>query len=124
MRYGFRPSPKAMERLYQVLREGPVRSKLYSAILLGDLLANSQNPQAIPEAKKPRAVNEEQISAALVEAGQDGDWRVRAWLGEALQYVKINAELSKALADQIRDPHWFVRLMGVSAAGQPVQNGS
>jgi hypothetical protein len=122
VRYGFRPSREAMERLYRVLEEGPVRSKIHTTMLLGDLLANSQNPQAIGEAKKPRAVNEEQITAALVEAAQDADWRVRAWLGEALQFVKLDGQLSKALADQIRDPHWFVRLMAVRAAGHRGQN--
>ncbi|MCK4851095.1 MAG: HEAT repeat domain-containing protein, partial [Phycisphaerae bacterium] len=122
VRYGFRPSPKAMERLYQVLREGPVRSKIHTTVLLGDLLANSQNPQAIAEAKKPRSVNEEQITAALVERAQDADWRVRAWLGEALQFARLDEQLSKALADQIRDPHWFVRLMAVRAAGNRGQN--
>ncbi len=120
--YGFRPSREAMERLYRVLEEGSVRSKIHTTVLLGDLLANSQHPQAIAEAKKPRAVNEEQITAALVETAQDADWRVRAWLGEALQFVRLDGQLSKALADQIRDPHWFVRLMGVRAAGNRGQS--
>jgi len=124
VRYGFRPSPKAMERLYRTLKEGPVRSKITTAILLGDLLANSQNPQAIPEAKKPRAVNEKRITAALVKTARDANWRVRAWFGEALQYARLDGELSTALADQIRDPHWLVRLMAVRTAGNRGQNWS
>ena len=122
VRYGFRPSREAMGRLYRVLKEGSVRSKIRTAMLLGDLLGNSQNPQAIAEAKKPRAVNEEQITTALVATSQDADWRVRAWLGEALEFVRLNGQLSKTLADQIQDPHWFVRLMAVRAAGSRGQN--
>ena len=124
VRYGFRPSPKAMERLYQVLKEGPVRSKIATAILLGDLLANSQNPDAIPEAKKPRAVNEEKITSTLVTVARETDWKVRAWFGEALQYARLDGDLSTALADQIRDPHWLVRLMAVRTAGNRGQNWS
>ncbi len=111
-----------MGRLYRVLKEGSVRSKIRTAMLLGDLLGNSQNPQAIAEAKKPRAVNEEQITTALVATAQDADWRVRAWLGEALEFVRLNGQLSKTLAEQIQDPHWFVRLMAVRAAGNRGQN--
>ena len=122
VRYGFRPSPEAMKRLYRVLEGGSIRNKIQSLMLLGDLLGNSQNPQAIAALKKPRAVNEEQITAALVKTAQDTNWRVRAWLGEALHFVRLNGQLSKALADQIRDPHWFVRLMAVRAAGNQGQN--
>ena len=41
---------------------------------------------------------------------------MRAWFGEALAYARLDEELSTALADQIRDPHWLVRLMAVRAA--------
>ena len=117
VRYGFRPNPEAMARVYRLLKDGPMRSKIRSTMLLGDLLANSRNPQAIPDAKRPRAVDEKRISAALVEASRQGNWRARAWFGEGLRLVRLDSPLSEALADQIRDPHWFVRLMAVRAAG-------
>ena len=118
VRYGFQPSTEAMNQVYRLLKDGPVRSRISSAILLGDLLANSQSPRAVPEARMPRAIDEQQVTAALMEIARAADWRVRAWLGEALQSVRLNTQLSEALADQIRDPHWFVRFMAVRAVGQ------
>ena len=118
VRHGFRPGPQSMDRLYGLLKNGPVRTRIASAVILGDLMGNMQSPEAAPEARMQRAVYDQRAAAELIEAAQTSDWRVRAWLGEALRNVRLTPELSEALAEQIRDPHWFVRFMAVRAAGE------
>ena len=118
VRHGFRPGPQSMDRLYGLLKNGPVRDRIASAIILGDLMGNMQSPQAVPESRTPRTIDDQKAEVELIETAQTSDWRVRAWLGEALRNVRLTPELSKALADQIRDPHWFVRFMAVRAAGE------
>ena len=118
VRCGFRPGPQSMDRLYGLLKNGPVRDRIASAIILGDLVGNMQSPKAVPEAGMPRTVDDHKVTAELIAFSQTSDWRVRAWLGEALRNVKLTPELSKALAEQIRDPHWLVRFMAVRAVGE------
>jgi len=118
VRHGFRPEPRSMERLYGLLQNGPLRDRIGSAVILGDLLANMQSPQAVGQARMPRTIDDQKAMAELIEASQTSDWRVRAWLGEALRNVRLTPELVKAVAEQIRDPHWFVRFMAVRAAGE------
>ena len=65
----------------------------------------------------PRSINSQEAISKLIKVSTTEDWRVRAWLGEALRNVRLSPELSKALAEQIRDPHWLVRFMAVRAAG-------
>ena len=66
----------------------------------------------------PMSIDLKKATSELVGMAQASDWRVRGWFGEAVQQVRLSAELSTALADQIRDDHWFVRFMAVRAAGQ------
>ncbi|NIA06893.1 MAG: hypothetical protein GWP14_04510 [Actinobacteria bacterium] len=118
VRHGFRPGPQAMQRLYGLLKNGPLRDRIASAVILGDLMANMQSPTALPQGRTPRTIDDQKVTAELIKAAKTSDWRVRAWLGEALRNVRLTPELSKALAEQIRDPHWFVRFMAVRAAGE------
>ena len=117
VRYGFVPRAERMDRLYRLAKDGPLRDRIFSTLLLGDLLGNNQFPHAIADTRAPQPVEKLRIMEVLEDAARDSNWRVRAWVGEAVRFAQLEPGLSKALAEQIQDEHWFVRLMAVRAAG-------
>ena len=122
VRHGFRPTSRAVNKLYGMSKDGPMRTRVFAALLMGDLLANNQFPGRVPGARPPQGVDQNKISEILDQTAQDSNWRVRAWVAEAVRNAHLDPQLGESLADQIGDEHWFVRLMAVRAAGQRGRN--
>lgn len=118
VRHGLRPSGRVMDRVYSLLENGPIQDRVRSAVVVGDLMANTQLAGSAQGTRTPIGIDVKKATSELVGMSQASDWRVRGWFGEAVRQVKLSPELSRALADQIRDDHWFVRFMAVRAAGQ------
>jgi len=98
-----------MHRLYARCESDDVEARIEATQLLAMLLGEHQHLTAGRLVYSAYSIDVDRVRSVLAARAEDGDWRVRARLAEAMRWFTVDEQTLPAAMRLVNDRHWLVR---------------
>jgi len=113
LRLPARTGAEAWHATFAALASGSPAERFDAVERMAELLGEAQRHRRSPLNYRPEPLPEDRVHQALLAALSSESWELRARTLDALQVAGLDAALVAAVQENLKHPHWLVRLLAL-----------